>query len=59
VVWQDYNAAVILRTSKGVVIVSGTVENAEDIPTLADQIKRVDGVKSVNTQVAALIDKFQ
>ena len=42
---------VILRTSNGVVVITGTVEKSDEIQKVNDKIKDVEGVKSVNNQV--------
>lgn len=42
---------VVLRTANGTVIISGTVDNFEDIQKIHDQIKDVDGVRSINHQL--------
>ncbi len=42
----------VIRTTNGVVVVSGTVDKAEDIQKISDQIKDVEGVKSVNNQLS-------
>jgi osmotically-inducible protein OsmY len=40
-----------LNTTNGSVTVSGTVNKTEDVQNIADKIRNVDGVKSVNTQL--------
>lgn len=41
----------IIKTSNGVVVISGTVEKTDDVKKIGDQIKRVEGVKSVTNQL--------
>lgn len=41
----------VIRTTNGVVIISGTVDKSEDIQKISDQIKDIDGVRSVNNQL--------
>lgn len=41
----------VIRTTNGVVVVSGLVDKFEDIQKIGDQIKGVDGVRSVNNQI--------
>jgi len=41
----------VIRTTNGIVTVSGTVNKFDDIQKVSDEIKKVDGVKSVNNQL--------
>jgi osmotically-inducible protein OsmY len=41
----------ILRTTNGIVIISGTVDHSDDVQKINDQVKSVEGVKSVNNQL--------
>lgn len=41
----------VIRTANGVVIVSGTVDKLEDIQKIGDQIKDIEGVRSINNQL--------
>lgn len=43
---------VIIRTTNGVVVITGTVDTNEDVNNISDEIKRVEGVKSVNNQLS-------
>lgn len=45
------NPSLVLRTNNGVVTISGNVEKAEDAQKIIDQIKEVDGVRSVNSHL--------
>ena len=47
---QNYKA-LILRTNNGIVILSGNVDSREDVQKLLDQIKEIEGVRSVNVQL--------
>ena len=42
---------VILRTSNGIVVISGTVDTQDDVQAVHDHVKKVEGVRSVNNQV--------
>lgn len=44
---------IILRTQNGIVMISGSVDKVDDLMKIRDQIKNIDGVKSVNNQVTA------
>lgn len=44
--------AIILRTSNGVVLISGLVDRNEDVEKVNDQVKSVDGVREVNNQLS-------
>lgn len=44
---------VVIRTTNGVVTISGTVDKHEDITKISEQIRSVDGVRSVNNQLTA------
>ena len=41
----------VIRTANGVVVISGTIDKPEDVQKISDQIKEVDGVRSVNPQL--------
>ncbi len=41
----------VIRTTNGVVVISGTVDKFEDIQKINDQIRDIDGVRSVNNQL--------
>jgi len=43
--------ALILRTANGVVVISGNVDNNDDIQKIRDQIRNIEGVRSVNDQL--------
>lgn len=47
---EDYEM-LIIRTTNGAVIISGTVDKPEDIQKINDQIRSIEGVKSVNNQL--------
>jgi osmotically-inducible protein OsmY len=47
---KDYETLAI-KTTNGVVIISGTVDKSEDIQKIIDQVKDIDGVISVNNQL--------
>jgi len=49
---NGYNDAIILRTDNGLVIVVGTVKNSDDIQKVVDQIKKVEGVRKISTQLS-------
>jgi osmotically-inducible protein OsmY len=42
---------IVLRTTNGVVIINGTVDEFEDIQKVNDQLKNVDGIKTVDNQL--------
>lgn len=46
------NETLIIRTSNGIVIISGTVEKPEDAKKISDQVTGIEGVKSVNNQLS-------
>lgn len=48
---KEYDT-LILRTSNGIVVISGTVDTDEDAQKVHDQVKKVEGVRSVNNQIA-------
>ena len=50
---NGYNDTIILRTTNGLVIITGTVKNQDDIKKIVDQVRKVDGVKQVNPQITA------
>lgn len=41
----------MIRTTNGVVVISGTVDKQEDLQKINDQIKNIEGVRSVNNQL--------
>ncbi len=41
----------VIRTTNGVVIISGNVDKPEDVQKINDQVKNIEGVKSVNNQL--------
>ncbi len=43
--------AIILRTSNGIVLITGAVDTNDDVVKVHDQVKSVDGVKDVNNQL--------
>jgi len=47
---KDYETLMI-STTNGVVIITGTVYKMEDKQKVGDQVKAIDGVKSVNNQL--------
>jgi osmotically-inducible protein OsmY len=49
--FSNGNETLVIRTTKGVVIISGTVDKFEDIQKLDDQIKDIEGVRSVNKEL--------
>lgn len=40
-----------IKTTNGVVIISGAVDKSDDIQKIVDQVKDIDGVRSVNNQL--------
>lgn len=42
---------IIIRTANGVVTITGTVDKFEDLDKINSEIKKIDGVKSVNNQL--------
>jgi len=42
----------VVKTANGVVIISGTVNKSDDIQKINDQLKGIEGVKSVNNQLS-------
>lgn len=51
--WFSKNyESVILRTTNGVVIISGPVDDFEDVQRITDTVKKVEGVKSINNQMS-------
>lgn len=50
--FSDSYATVILRTTNGVVIVSGTVEDFKDAQKVIDNIRKIEGVRNVNNQLS-------
>lgn len=49
--FSNGNKTLVLKTSDGIVIVSGTVDKPEDIQKVSDSINGIDGVRSVNNQM--------
>jgi len=45
------NETLVITTTNGVVVISGTVDKVEDMQKLNDQIKDMEGVRSVNSQL--------
>jgi osmotically-inducible protein OsmY len=43
--------AIMIRTTDGAVVITGVVDTPNDIQTINNAVKKVDGVKSVNNQV--------
>lgn len=43
--------SITLNTNNGVVTISGNVEKPEDIQKVIDEIKKIEGVKSVNSHI--------
>lgn len=41
----------ILRTSNGIVVISGNVDTQDDVQKVHDEVKKVEGVRSVNNQL--------
>lgn len=41
----------VIKTTNGAVVITGTVDKPEDVQKINDQIKNIEGVKSVNTQL--------
>lgn len=44
--------AIILRTSNGVVLITGVVDKNDDVQKVHEQVKNVDGVREVNNQLS-------
>lgn len=44
---------IILRTQNGIVMISGSIDKMEDLMRIRDQVKGVEGVKSVNNQLTS------
>lgn len=44
---------IFIRTQNGIVMISGSVDKVDDLLKIRDQVKSVEGVKSVNNQVTA------
>ena len=42
---------IILRTSNGIVVISGVVDRNEDVDKVNEQVKNVEGVREVNNQL--------
>lgn len=51
--WFGGYDTIILKTTNGVVIITGKVDSFDDIKKINEKIKGVDGVKTVNNQVTA------
>jgi len=47
---KDYETLVI-RTNNGIVVIRGTVDKPEDIQKINDQIKNIEGIRSINNQL--------
>lgn len=45
--------ALILRTNNGFVVITGTVDQPQDVQKVNDQLKDVDGVKSIDNRVTS------
>jgi len=43
--------ALIIRTSDGFVVITGTVDSPEDIQKIRERIKGIEGIRTVNTQL--------
>jgi osmotically-inducible protein OsmY len=43
--------AIVLRTSNGIVLITGTVDKMDDVKKVHEQVKNVDGVREVNNQL--------
>lgn len=41
----------VIRTNNGFVIISGTVDKPEDVQKITDQVKNIEGVRSLNHQL--------
>lgn len=41
----------VIRTTNGVVVISGNVDKPEDVQKINDQVKNIEGVRSVNNQL--------
>lgn len=41
----------VIRTSNGIVVISGAVDGQDDVQKINDQVKNIEGVKSVNNQL--------
>lgn len=44
---------IILRTNNGIVMISGSIDTMENLMKIKEQIKNVEGVKSVNSQLTS------
>lgn len=44
--------ALVIRTTNGVVVITGAVDSQDDLNKIADSVKGVEGVRNVNVQVA-------
>ena len=42
---------IVIRTTNGVVVISGSVDKPEDIKKINDEIKNIEGAKSINNQL--------
>lgn len=42
---------IAIRTANGVVVISGTVDNPQDIQKIKDHLKKIDGVKTIDSQL--------
>lgn len=45
------NRVLVLSTSNGIVVISGTVDRFDDLQKINDQLQDVDGIKAVSNQV--------
>lgn len=46
------NATIVIKTANGIVTLSGTVDKFEDIQKINDQIKNIDGIRSLINQLS-------
>lgn len=49
---KGYNGSIALKTTNGSVVIQGTVDKADDIQKITDEIKKVDGVMGINNQLS-------
>lgn len=47
---REYDT-LVLRTSNGIVVISGVVDNQDDAQKINDRVKKVEGVRSVSNQL--------
>lgn len=50
---KNFNNSINLKTSNGIVTVTGVLDNSDDISRVLIEIRKIDGVKSVNNQVTS------